>query len=113
LPEAVSVTVHDTFHLLGVFQCSELFWVCSNVPSCKPGTLRTVPVQINFADGTKAAIRRGEARSPIALEDAIDVASRGAKLTHEVGPIRHEPADADKIAEGVRRRAACSGPPMW
>jgi len=27
------------------------FWVCSNVPSCKPGTLRTVPVQINFADG--------------------------------------------------------------
>jgi hypothetical protein len=24
LPEAVSVTVHDTFHLLGVFQCSEL-----------------------------------------------------------------------------------------
>ena len=44
------------------------FWVCSNVPSClgvfpnvpscKPGTLRTVPVQINFADGTKAAIRR-------------------------------------------------------
>jgi len=44
------------------------FWVCSNVPSClgvfpnvpscKPGTLRIVPVQINFADGTKAAIRR-------------------------------------------------------
>ena len=48
LTEAVSVTVHDTFH----------FWVCSNVPSCKPGTLRTVPVEMNFADGTKAAIRR-------------------------------------------------------
>jgi hypothetical protein len=48
LPEAVSVTVHDTFHLFG----------CSNVPSCKPGTLRTVPVEMNFADGTKAAIRR-------------------------------------------------------
>jgi hypothetical protein len=28
LPEAVSVTVHDTFHLLGVFQCSELFFGC-------------------------------------------------------------------------------------
>jgi hypothetical protein len=48
LPEEVSVTVHDTFHLFG----------CSNVPSCKPGTLRTVPVEMNFADGTKAAIRR-------------------------------------------------------
>jgi hypothetical protein len=31
LPEAVSVTVHDTFHLLGVFQCSELFGC---VPKC-------------------------------------------------------------------------------
>jgi hypothetical protein len=48
LPEEVSVTVHDTFHLFG----------CSNVPSCKPGTLRTVPVEMNFAAGTKAAIRR-------------------------------------------------------
>jgi hypothetical protein len=48
LPEEVSVTVHDTFHLFGY----------SNVSSCKPGTLRTVPVEMIFADGTKAAIRR-------------------------------------------------------
>jgi hypothetical protein len=28
------------------------------VPSCKSGTLRAVPAEMNFADGTKAAIRR-------------------------------------------------------
>jgi hypothetical protein len=36
---------------------------CSNVPGCKPGTLGTIPVQINFADGTKAAIRRSRRAS--------------------------------------------------
>ena len=49
---------HDTFHLWVCSNVPSCFWVCCNVPSCKPGTLRTVPVQINFADGTKAAIRR-------------------------------------------------------
>jgi hypothetical protein len=38
--EAASVTVHDTFHLC-------VFEVCVfDVPTCQPGTLRTVPVQI-------------------------------------------------------------------
>jgi hypothetical protein len=48
LPEAVSVTVHDTFHLL----------VCSNVPELQTGNSKDRSGSINFADGTKAAIRR-------------------------------------------------------